>query len=142
MSDGIYDILAIEQKRLADEAKARGNTKDHAVYSAQADRFWEAQRRADSAERKARHAAEAIPSNQMGWERKAEAKHDMYRDVHIYQDDDILCNKGMFTRHEHESVRFRPDLEVAKFHRAFKAMRYYKKLCPNCLLEAAALRRE
>lgn len=148
MADGILDIFAIEQKRLADEARAKGDSKAHSIHSRQADRMWDAQRTQDRKEREARDASERAAEplgHQMRWERKADAKHEMYEHVHLFRGDTIICRDSMFKESEHKSVEFLPEMAVDRFVQAYRNTTYYqrvrKNLCPSCLIEAKMIRR-
>lgn len=148
MADGLYDIFAIEQNRLASEARTRGDTKAAAIHGAQADRFWTAQRKHDTDERKARDTAQREaehPGHQMRWERKDDAEHDMYEHVHLFRGSTIICHDRLFEEHEHKSVEFKPEMEVDRFVQAYRNTTFYqrlrKNLCPSCLIEARMIRK-
>ena len=148
MADGLYDIFAIEQKRLADEARKRGDSAAHAVHIAQADRFWVAQRDHDSRERKARRTqeeAELPPEYVMEEDRKADMAHEMGRHTHIYRRNEIMCRGRLFGKDEFKSVKFRPEMEVDKFLQSYRNTSFYRTLrqdlCPSCLIEARMIRR-
>jgi len=144
MSDGFLDIFAIEQRRLAAAAAKVGDTRTQAVHSAQADRFWEAQRKLDSEAKAAASDAEMsllAPRHRTKTDIRMEAVYEMPNHVHIYHMSRIICKDRVFAREEFKSVRFRPDMDVSRFHKAFMATGYHKNLCPSCMLAARRMQK-
>lgn len=147
MSDGLYEIFAVEQKRLADEARARGDAKAQSIHERQATRFWELQRKAlhaqsDAAlaEQERRFEAE-MPEVKTVFERKREAMLDMIHLVHIHQHGTIICHGRVFSQGENgiKAVRMRPEMDTELFRKHYLRTNFYRNtrtpMCPQCLVE-------
>lgn len=142
---GLYEIFALEQKRLADEAYDRGDDRARITHIAQADRFGQLQRQQNAKERreKDRAALDAMPRYVSTDERKENARYGMSEHAHLHREGTILCADRQFRHNESNSitsVRFRPDMTVDRFSLAFKKMNFYKKLCCDCIVEAKLIR--
>lgn len=146
--DGLFDIFAIEQKRLADEAKARGDTRAHAVHARQAQRFNRLQQRENRRALESQYAEEdhilatEVPTYKMKWEFQREHMLDMIPYVHIHRYGTIICHGGIYTTGEFPkitAVGFMPHRKTKTIKRGYEDTRFYrqtlKPLCPQCLVE-------
>lgn len=142
--DNLYDAFVLEAERLANEAKKNGDDEAHAVHSGWR-LFWEGQRK-ESRERPSVVPSRGdVPQNsKLIDELREESRHEMGLHVHIYRGNDILCRELIFRKDEFKSVPFKPDMQVDRFHKAFRNTSYYQTfrtdLCPACIIEAKMIR--
>lgn len=146
--DTMYDILAIQEKQAADEAKARGDSKAYSIHTRQAGRWSDLARdqriKADAYEPVEQYAEQPEPP--MRWERKREHMLDMHDNVHLHRGGTIICRGRIFNKGENgiKAVRLRMEMPMEDFVRDYRRTSFYhdtrKTICHACKYEVELIK--
>lgn len=141
MSDDIYAILSIEQSRLAEDALAVGDDRNHAIHLAQSSRYAALSRKNNPREKyPVNYLPDAGDDEEMTYgDKKRQASYEVFPYVHLQDGTYIICN-DMFAYSEPgvNAMKFSYKRNNELIKKIYYKSDYYRehgtRICPKCLL--------